>query len=208
MLYILLYALLISKGFKHKDKEYIFITYPISIHIYIYKSFKFIHKMYPKSDKNNAKIIITNFTIQIADGGSIRVRSHLSWKEDRAKGGKVIRSSGYIYIKGGGAYWDSITATFARHAIPTPRNLAILRAATFPFLLEERTGALAPAVNCTPVIRSKAAVLSAPGREMDARSLFRSNRSRRRGFPSLMEISAAEFIRWFESCSNLFEILL
>lgn len=124
------------------------------------------------------------------------------------KGGEVIRSSGYIYIKGGGAYWDSITATFARHAIPTPRNLAILRAATFPFLLEERTGALAPAVNCTPVIRSKAAVLSAPGREMDARSLFRSNRSRRRGFPSLMEISAAEFIRWFESCSNLFEILL
>lgn len=111
------------------------------------------------------------------------------------KGGEVIRSSGYIYIKGGGAYWDSITATFARHAIPTPRNLAILRAATFPFLLEERTGALAPAVNCTPVIRSKAAVLSAPGREMDARSLFRSNRSRRRGFPSLMEISAAEFIR-------------
>lgn len=90
MLYILLYALLISKGFKHKDKEYIFITYPISIHIYIYiyKSFKFIHKMYPKSDKNNAKIIITNFTIQIADGGSIRVRSHLSWKEDRAKGGR------------------------------------------------------------------------------------------------------------------------
>lgn len=52
MLYILLYALLISKGFRHKDKEYIFITYPISIHIYIYKSFKFIHKMYPKSDKN------------------------------------------------------------------------------------------------------------------------------------------------------------
>lgn len=91
------------------------------------------------------------------------------------KGGEVIRSSGYIYIKEGGAYWDSITATFARHAIPTPRNLAILRAATFPFLLEERTGALAPAVNCTPVIRSKAAVLSAPGREMDARSLFRSN---------------------------------
>lgn len=36
MLYISLYALLISKGFKHKDKEYIFITYPISIHIYIY----------------------------------------------------------------------------------------------------------------------------------------------------------------------------
>lgn len=118
------------------------------------------------------------------------------------KGGEVIRSSGYIYIKGGGAYWDSITATFARHAIPTPRNLAILRAATFPFLLEERTGALAPAVNCTPVIRSKAAVLSAPGREMDARSLFRSNRSRRRGFPSLMEISAAEFIR----ASNLVRI--
>lgn len=54
MLYILLYALLISKGFKHNDKEYIFITYPISIHIYIYiyKTFKFIHKMYPKSDKN------------------------------------------------------------------------------------------------------------------------------------------------------------
>lgn len=121
------------------------------------------------------------------------------------KGGEVIRSSGYIYIKGGGAYWDSITATFARHAIPTPRNLAILRAATFPFLLEERTGALAPAVNCTPVIRSKAAVLSAPGREMDARSLFRSNRSRRRGFPSLMEISAAlaEFIPWFEFIRNL-----
>lgn len=65
----------------------------------------------------------------------------------------------------GGAYWDSITATFARHAIPTPpRNpFAILRPATFPFLLEERTGALAPAVNCTPVIRGKAAVLSAPG---------------------------------------------
>lgn len=207
MLYILLYALLISKGFKHKDKEYIFITYPISIHIYIYiKALNLYTKCIPNLIKT--KIIITNFTIKIADGGSIRVRNHLSWKEDRAKGGKVIRSSGYIYIKGGGAYWDSITATFARHAIPTPRNLAILRAATFPFLLEERTGALAPAVNCTPVIRSKAAVLSAPGREMDARSLFRSNRSRRRGFPSLMEISAAEFIRCFESCSNLFEILL
>lgn len=87
MLYILLYALLISKGFKHKDKEYIFITYPISIHIYIYiKSLNLYTKCIPNLIKT--KIIVTNFTIKIADGGSIRVRSHLSWKEDRAKGGK------------------------------------------------------------------------------------------------------------------------
>lgn len=87
MLYILLYALLISKGFKHKDKEYIFITYPISIHIYIYiKALNLYTKCIPNLIKT--KIIITNFTIQIADGGSIRVRNHLSWKEDRAKGGR------------------------------------------------------------------------------------------------------------------------
>lgn len=36
--------------------------------------------------------------------------------------------------------------------------------ATFPFL-QERTGALPSAVNCTPVIRSKAVVLSAPSRD-------------------------------------------
>lgn len=55
----------------------------------------------PNLYKNDPKIIITNFIIQITGCTLIRVRNHLSWKEDRAKGGEVIRSSGYIYIKGG-----------------------------------------------------------------------------------------------------------
>lgn len=89
---------------------------------------------------------------------------------------------------------------------PHPRNLAILPAATFPFLLQERTGALAPAVNCTPVIRSKAAVLSAPSQEMDARSLFRSNRSRvytdgafHLWWKSRRPLRNSSFLRCFES---------
>lgn len=102
-----------------------------------------------------------------------------------AEGGEVIRWSGYVYIKGGGAYRDSITATFARHAIPTPPKPWPPLRATFPFLLQERTGA--PAVNCTPVIRGKMRPFYP--RQAERRWMLRSNRSTT-PFHPWIEISA------------------
>lgn len=54
-------------------------------------------------------------------------------------------------------YRDSITATSVRHAIPIPRAWSL----RLYISSRKRTGALVSAVNCAPVIQTKAVVLSA-----------------------------------------------
>lgn len=85
-----------------------------------------------------------------------------------AERGEVIRLSGHIYIKGRGLlgfnYRNVCEARYSHTVQGATLRATRSLAATFPFL-QERTGALASAVNCAAVIRSKAVVLSAPSRD-------------------------------------------
>ena len=117
------------------------------------------------------------------NGGTFVEQTNWIRKTDR-KGRSYTFKRGYACIKGWGGLlgFNYRNVCEARYSHTPLRSTTLrgdarsLAAATFPFL-HERTGALASAVNCAPVIRGKAVVLSAPGPRWMLATSF-GNRSR------------------------------